>query len=67
MRITIRLLYAWRDRAASFSIVRRNGRLRTSASLDYEDTTSYSVTVTVTDGNGGTDSITVDNQRQGCQ
>ena len=45
--------------ASSFSINRTNGQLRTSASLDYEDTTSYSVTVTVTDGNGGTDSITV--------
>ncbi len=45
--------------ASSFSINSTNGRLRTSASLDYEDTTSYSVTVTVTDGNGGTDSITV--------
>ena len=31
----------------------------TSAALDYETTTSYSVTVTADDGNGGSDSITV--------
>ena len=44
--------------AASFSIVSTSGQLQTSAALDYETTTSYSVTITVSDGNL-TDSITV--------
>ena len=44
---------------ASFSIVRRSGQLRTKASLDYETKTSYTVTITVSDGNDGGDSITV--------
>ncbi len=45
--------------AASFSIVSTSGQLQTSAALDYETETSYSVTVSVSDGNDGTDSITV--------
>ena len=45
--------------AAAFSIASTSGQLRTSAALDYETKTSYSVTVTVSDGNGGTDSINV--------
>ena len=45
--------------AASFSIVSTSGQLRTSAALDYEAKNAYSVTVSVTDGNGGSDSITV--------
>ncbi len=45
--------------AASFDIVTTSGQLRTKAALDYEDKNSYSVTVEVSDGNGGTDSITV--------
>ncbi len=45
--------------ASSFSIVSTSGQLRTSAALDYETKSSYSVTVSVSDGNGGTDSITV--------
>ena len=45
--------------AASFSIVRRSGQLRTKAALDYETKTSYTVTITVSDGNDGGDSITV--------
>ena len=45
--------------AASFDIGSTNGQLRTKAALDYETKDSYSVTVTVTDGNGGTDSIAV--------
>ena len=45
--------------ATSFSIDSTSGQLRTSATLDYETRTSYSVTVSVSDGNGGTDSITV--------
>ena len=45
--------------AASFSIVSTSGQLQTSAALDSETKSSYSVTVSVSDGNGGTDSITV--------
>ena len=45
--------------AASFSIVATTGQLQTSAALDYETKSSYSVTVTVSDGNGGSDSIAV--------
>ena len=45
--------------AASFSIVSTSGQLQTNAALDYETDDSYSVTVSVSDGNGGTDSITV--------
>ncbi len=45
--------------ASSFSIVGSSGQLRTKAALDYEDKNRYSVTVSVSDGNGGTDSITV--------
>ncbi len=36
--------------AASFSIDRSSGQLQTKASLDYESKTSYTVTVTVSDG-----------------
>ena len=45
--------------AASFSINTFTGQLRTSAALDYETKTSYSVTVSVSDGNNGTDTIAV--------
>ena len=45
--------------AATFSIVSTSGQLQTSASLDYETKSSYSVTVTVYDGNSGADRITV--------
>ena len=45
--------------AASFSIVDTSGQLRTSAALDYETKKTYTVTVSVSDGNGGTDSINV--------
>ncbi len=45
--------------AASFSIVRTSGQLRTNAALDYETKPSYSVSVSVSDGKGGSDSITV--------
>ena len=45
--------------AASFEINRTTGQLKTKAALDYETKTSYSVTVSVSDGHGGTDSITV--------
>ena len=38
------------DDAASFSIVSTSGQLQTKAALDYETTTSYSVTITVSDG-----------------
>ncbi len=45
--------------AASFSIVSTSGQLRTNATLDYETKSSYTVTVDVSDGTGGSDSITV--------
>ena len=45
--------------AASFSIVTSSGQLRTQSALDYETKSSYSVTVSVSDGNGGINSITV--------
>ena len=45
--------------ASSFSINSTNGQLRTSAALDYEAKTTYSVTVEISDGNGGSDSIDV--------
>ncbi len=45
--------------ASSFSIVGTTGQLRTSAALDYETKSSYTVTVNVSDDNGGTDSIAV--------
>ena len=45
--------------AALFEIDSTNGQLRNKNILDYEDKTSYSVTVTVSDNNGGTDTISV--------
>ncbi len=45
--------------AGSFSIVSTSGQLRTNATLDYETKSSYTVTVEVSDGTGGSDSITV--------
>ena len=45
--------------AAAFAISSRTGQLRTQASLDYETRNQYTVVVTVSDGNGGEDSITV--------
>ena len=45
--------------ASSFSINSTSGQLRTSAALDYETKTSYALTITVSDGNDGTDSINV--------
>ena len=45
--------------ASVFSIDNSNGQLQTSDSLDYETKSSYSVTVTVSDVNGGSDTITV--------
>ena len=45
--------------ASSFSIDSSSGQLRTSAALDYEAKTSYSVTITVSDGNLGKDTISV--------
>ncbi len=45
--------------AASFSISRNTGQLMTKADLDYEDRSSYTVVVTVTDPFGATDSIVV--------
>ena len=45
--------------ASSFSINNSTGQLQTSAALDYETKASYAVTVSVSDGNGGGDSINV--------
>ena len=44
---------------ASFGIVPTSGQLQTVVSLDYETKNTYTVTVNVSDGNGGSDSITV--------
>ena len=43
----------------AFSIVTTSGQLQTKAALDYETKSSYEVSVDVSDGNDGTDSITV--------
>ena len=45
--------------AAAFGIVGTTGQLQTRAELDYETKDAYSVTVMVSDGNGGTDTIGV--------
>ena len=45
--------------ADSFSMDTATGQLQTSGALDYETKSSYSVTVSVSDGNGGTDTIAV--------
>ena len=45
--------------AGSFSINSRTGQLSSSTQFDYETKNSYGVTVTVSDGSGGTDSISV--------
>ena len=45
--------------AGSFTIGRISGQIRTFDSLDFETKNSYSVTVTVDDDNGGSDSIDV--------
>ena len=47
--------------AASFTIVATSGQIRTRSGVtyDYEAQPSYSVTVKVDDGNGGTDMVTV--------
>ena len=45
--------------ASSFSIVSTTGQLQTNAALDYETKSAYAVTVSVSDGNGGSNSIAV--------
>ena len=45
--------------AATFSIVGTTGQLQTRAPLDYEEKNAYAVTVTASDGKGGTDTISV--------
>ncbi len=47
------------DDAGSFTVVDDTGQIRTSDPLDFEIKQSYSVTVNVDDGKGGTDSIVV--------
>ncbi len=44
---------------AAFSIISTTGQLQTLAPLDYETKKAYAVTVTVSDGKGGTDTINV--------
>ena len=44
---------------AAFSIVGTTGQLQTRAPLDYETKKAYAVTVTASDGKGGTDTIRV--------
>ncbi len=44
---------------ASFTIVPTSGQIRTSAALDASTKSTYSVTVRVTDGKGGSDTIAV--------
>ena len=46
--------------ASSFSLNTSTGRLSTNTTLDYSTQSSYSVTVSVTDNNGGTDEISVE-------
>ncbi|MYA98496.1 leucine-rich repeat protein, partial [Candidatus Poribacteria bacterium] len=45
--------------ASTFSIISSSGQLQTRAALDYETKATYAVTVSVSDGNGGSDSIAV--------
>ena len=45
--------------AGSFGIVGSSGQLQTRAPLDYETQNAYSVTIMVSDGKGGTDTIGV--------
>ena len=45
--------------AGSFSLNSSTGQLSSSTRFDYETKSSYGVTVTVSDGRGGTDSISV--------
>ena len=45
--------------ANSFSIKSGTGQLRTSSALDFETKNSYSVTISVSDSNGGSDSTAV--------
>ena len=45
--------------AASFGLVSTTGQLQTRDPLDYEQKNTYAVIVSVSDGNGGTDTIAV--------
>ncbi len=45
--------------AGHFSVGTDDGQITVAAGLDYETTTSYSLTVQASDGNGGTDTATV--------
>ncbi|MYF99625.1 hypothetical protein F4212_10935, partial [Candidatus Poribacteria bacterium] len=46
--------------ASSFSLNTETGRLSTNTTLDYDNQSEYTVTVSVTDNNGGSDEITVE-------
>ena len=47
------------DDATSFALNTVSGQISTSAALDFETKNAYQLTVSVTDGQGGTDSIAV--------
>ena len=53
--------------AASFNLDPLTGQLSTKAPLDYEETSSYSVTVKVEDSGGGTDTIMNDTSQVGIR
>ena len=47
------------DDASSFTLNTTSGQISTSAALDFETKNSYQLTVSVTDGQGGSDSVAV--------
>ena len=57
-RDTLRYTLSGTD-AASFDIDTRTGQLKTSAALNYETKNAYQVMIEVSDGNSGTDTLTV--------
>ena len=57
-RDTLRYTLSGTD-AASFNIDTRTGQLKTKAALNYENKNAYQVMIEVSDGNSGTDTLTV--------
>ena len=54
------LTYTWKGRTRTRSTsTSGSGQIRTSAELNHEEKSSYSVTVRATDGRGGTDAVNV--------